>query len=42
MLDKVNFDMNNDKDVVVEDDDMDLPAMNNSSTLTGSGSNNFL
>jgi len=33
-------DMNQDKDVVVEDDDMELPPINTQSTLTNSGSNN--
>lgn len=42
MLEKVDFDVNQDKEVIIEDDDDDLPAINNSSTLTGSGSNNFL
>ena len=42
MLNKMQNDVNQDKDVVVEEDDDDLPPINNQSTLTGSGSNNFL
>jgi len=38
MLDKVQFDLNQDKEVTIEEDDDDLPAINNNSTLTGSGS----
>ena len=40
MLNKLQDDVNQDKDVVVESDDDDLPPINNQSTLTGSGSNN--
>jgi len=40
MLNKLQDDVDQDKDVVVESDDDDLPPINNQSTLTGSGSNN--